>query len=363
MLRLACVVALVGLAVARAPSATADPFAFFQPTIAFTADDLQRLDEDGTLARTLPSGRDSLAVFAAVAVDIGGDRLEAWIQNIAAFKQGPQVLAIGRFSDPPVQEDLAGLTFPDGDLDDVKKCAIGHCGLKLTRAEIIELSRLPARDASPAVLHDALRRIVLQRVQTYLTGGLTALAAYENGSSITPTATAFSRLMGESLFLAERLPQFSALVEQWPHIEGIAAEPVQSFVYWSVENYGGKPIVSATHVFVRRGNGNGRGAPETLVIGKQLFATHYADAWLGLTALVRNPQNGRAYLVYFHRSSVDILRGFWGGLISHILKRRLQAEAPTVLNGIRRRLESGMPPVRAVTTSVRDQGPSTLRSR
>jgi hypothetical protein len=102
--------------------------------------------------------------------------------------------------------------------------------------------------------------------------------------------------------------------------------------------------VSATHVFLHRANGHGHGVPEMLVIGKQILATHYIDAWLGVTALVRNPTNGRAYLVYVNRASLDMLKGFWGPLVRRILQQRLKAEAPAVLNGIRRRLESGMPP-------------------
>jgi hypothetical protein len=338
-------VALVGLTAVRQASPVSDPFAFFQPTVAVTADDREALDRGRTVARTLPARGDVVAVFAAVPIDVPSGRLEAWIDDITAFKRGPQVLAIGRFSDRPVLEDLAGLNFPDRDLEDLGRCRVGDCGLKLTEAEIEEFSRLVHVESSPAALQDALRRLVLQRVKTYLGQGLSALGAYEHRSRPMPIAPAFSRLLIQSPFLSQRLPGLSGVVDRWPNTTGLSAESTHSFVYWSHEHYGGgKPIVSATHVFVRRASGNGNGTPETLVIGKQIFATHYIDAWLGVTALVRNSQTGRAYLVYVNRSSLDVLNGFWAGLVRRILQRRLKAEAPTVLRGIARRLESGMPP-------------------
>jgi hypothetical protein len=39
-----------------------------------------------------------------------------------------------------------------------------------------------------------------------------------------------------------------------------------------------------------------------------------------------------------------VLDGFWGGLVRRILERRLKSEAPTLLETLRHRLESGEPP-------------------
>jgi hypothetical protein len=343
-MRAVSVMVLVAMAVVRTPAHVADPFAFFQPTLVVDAEDRERLDAGQPVARTLPARGGSVAVFAAVPIDVAADRLEAWVHQIAAFKQSPQVLAIGRFSDPPLLEDLARLNFPDGDLQELLTCQPGDCGLKLTRREIAELRRcVGGHVSSPMARQDVLRRLVLTRVQTYLAQGQRALGAYEQNSRPRPIAEVFSALLDDSQFLRQQLPQFAAVVERWPDSNGLVSEPLQSFVYWSVENYGAKPIVSATHVFIRRANGDRTGMPETLVIGKQIFATHYIDAWLGVTALVRNTDTGRAYLVYVNRSSLDVLTGFWGRFIRRVIQRRLKAEAPAVLKGIRQRLESGMP--------------------
>ena len=48
--------------------------------------------------------------------------------------------------------------------------------------------------------------------------------------------------------------------------------------------------------------------------GTQIFATHYLDAFLGVTALVRDRRTPRGYFVYLNRSDVDLLGGFWVAL-------------------------------------------------
>ena len=118
---------------------------------------------------------------------------------------------------------------------------------------------------------------------------------------------------------------------------------VESFVYWSKERFGGRPVISVTHVSMLRGAGAAQ--PDALVAGKQIFATHYMNGALALTAIVGGGPGSRRYLAYLNRSEVDVLSGFFGGLVRWLVERRLKSEASDVLQGLRRRLESGLPPV------------------
>jgi hypothetical protein len=65
------------------------------------------------------------------------------------------------------------------------------------------------------------------------------------------------------------------------------------------------------------------------------------DGAVAVTAIVGSP--ARSYLVYSFRSDVDVLAGVFGGLVRRVIERRVQEEAPTVLSGLRVRLESGDP--------------------
>jgi len=317
----------------------ADPFAFFGPSVVVSADDWRQFDRGEPIARVLPGNNRQIAIFAAIPVHIDGDRLVAWIRQIAEMKKSKYVQAIRRFSDPPTIDDLAALSLDDKDLAEIRQCRPADCALKLTGAEMRQLQRA-ADDAGtkwqPA-LQDAFRRLVLQRVEAYLHGGHAALGRYEDEEGRESLEARFSLLMQQSEFLTRGLPPFARYLAQYPQV---AMPGVESFVYWSKEGVAGKPIVSATHVSIVR---HSEGAlPDVIVAGKEIFATHYVNASLGLTALMRG-SNGQNYLVYLNRSEVDVLGGIFGGLVRMVMGRRLKTEAADVLRGLRHRLESGEP--------------------
>ena len=78
--------------------------------------------------------------------------------------------------------------------------------------------------------------------------------------------------------------------------------------------------------------------------GTQIFATHYLDACLGVTALVRDRRSSRGYFVYVNRSDVDLLEGFWGRFARRIVEGRVEEDGPAILREVARRLASGNPP-------------------
>ncbi len=324
--------------------APVDPFAFFRPAVTITADDRRQLDRGEPIARVLPGKDLEVAVFAALAADADGDRLVAWVRRIEALKKSSYVLAIQRFSDPPRIEDLAAATLDDEDLSEVRGCRPGSCGLQLSGSEMVELRDAAAetsRDWRPAV-QQAFRRVVLRRVQTYLSKG--EVAAYEDRAEPVWPAMRFGQLLEHSGYLTEHLPKLAAHLRGYPQ----TADPdVESFLYWSKERLARKAIFSVTHVNIVRGRDPG--LPDALVVGKEIFSTHYVDASLSLTAIMRGEPGKNNYLAYLNRSDVDVLDGMFGRLIKKLLQRRLKAEAVGVLHGLRRRLEETAPPSKETT--------------
>jgi hypothetical protein len=322
----------------------ADPFAFFHPTVTITADDRRQLDRGQAVARVLPGTDLEVAIWAAVPVNIDGDRLVPWIRRIEELKKSAYVLAIRRFSDPPRDEDVADLALDDEDLSEILTCQPGRCGLKLSAAEITALHRVAADAGTErnVRLQQRFRQIVLERAKAYLNGG--HAAPYENHAGQVSPVRELAALVDHSVFLAEHAPEFAAYLRgaSTPSIQG-----VESFLYWSKERLGNMPIVAITSVSIFRDHGSG--LPEVLVAGKEIFATHYVNASLGLTVLVRGEAGASNYLVYVNRSEVDILGGAFGGIIRWYVQRRLKAEAASVLGGLRRRLENGEAPAAKVS--------------
>jgi hypothetical protein len=324
-----------------AEQAGSDPFEFLAPWIVVSEADRARLDRDQVLARVLSGKGGQLAVFVATRLNAPPDALVAWTRAIAEFKRSRFVLAIGRFSDPPRPSDLEGLTLDQRDLDAIRRCRPGDCGLKLSAREIESLTAVLATAGAEwrDVLQREFRRLVVERVVQYQAGGLGALAPPADRKKPRKPDEALSAIVEQSPYLAG-LPRVVAWLKDYPH----ADSDVESFFYWSKEHYGdGKPVISITHVGIVRPGSDHR-LPAILVAGKQIFATHYLEGGLGLTMIVRDATNGAPYLAYVNRSQVDMLRGFLGGFVRGVLEDRVERQAPLIVRGLRARLESGNPP-------------------
>jgi hypothetical protein len=324
-----------------APGARTNPFEFLAPWIVVSSEDRARLDRDQVIARTLPGQKGQLAVFVATRLKAQPDVLAAWTRAIAELKRSRFVLAVGRFSDPPRPSDLDGLTLDDQDLDAVRRCRPGACALKLSAAEIEALMAVVARagaDWRDAVQRE-FRRLLIARVNQYRVGGLATSPAAADRQKPNQPQEVFSAIVDESRYLA-RMPPVLTWLTRYPHADAA----VESFFYWSKEHYAeGKPVVTVTHVGIVRSDTDSR-LPAVLVASKQIFATHYVEGGLGLTMVVRDEATGTPYLAYVNRSQVDLLRGWFGGLVRAVLEDRLERHAPQIVRGLRARLESGAPP-------------------
>jgi hypothetical protein len=185
---------------------------------------------------------------------VAGDaRLVAWTRVLdRRLDHERYTLAIGRFSDRPQLSDVAGLALEDEDLNDLRKCRPGDCGVKLRAAEMQEIraAAAAAGDAWKPATQLAFRSVVVARARAYLDRGLPASAPYADRKSPVSAAAEFDEIAArvgfEGLYSFRVLPYLRA----YP---GGDATGVESFLYWSKERLGaGKPIVSITHVAIFR---------------------------------------------------------------------------------------------------------------
>lgn len=336
-----CLAVLLGVPMASDPGG--DPFRVFGPSVTVTAADRARLERGLPIVLVLNAEGHELAVFAAIEVgsDVTADRMIAWMQNVAAFRKSSFVLTVRRFSNPPRIEDLETLTLDEGDLKDLEECRPGDCGLKLAVAEIEALQRViqTAGTHRKAKVQATFKQLMLHRVVGYAAKGHAALDAYRDRHKPRSPAVAFDRLLQRSTFLQEHAPTIAATLAR---PSAAPADTVDEFMYWSKERFGGKAVINATHVRIFR-PGHVKDV-EVLMTGTQIFATHYLDACLGVTALVRDRRSSRGYFVYVNRSDVDLLEGFWGRFARRIVEGRVEEDGPAILREVARRLASGNPP-------------------
>jgi hypothetical protein len=314
--------------------------ACFPLALSFSAGDYGRLKAGEAVVQILPASGPNVSIRAAARADVAGRRLVAWTRHVDRLQTGPYQSSVGRFSDPPCIGDLRNLVLDDEDLMDLRRCRPGDCGLKLEDTEIKHM-RQAISTAGPgwkaAALH-AFRQTILARVERYLAEGHTAETSYHDQQTRVLLAREFDTLATD---FASAQPWFVALTNYLATYPRGNGADVESFFYWSKDSLGAKPIVSVTQVAMIESRDPA--VPEAVVARKQVYASHYINASLSVTAVTIAPDGSQRYLVYLNHTRADVFDGMFGGLIRKTIERRLRREGPQALQTLRRRLESGDP--------------------
>jgi hypothetical protein len=334
-----CLLAVITMTDVRtsAVSTGDDPFAFLQPGATFGASDRQDLARGKVVVRVLPAIAAELAVLAASKLDAPPEALITWTRRIEDLKRGPFVSAIRRFSEPPVLHDLDELVLDERDLQAIRRCQSGDCDVKIAAGEIQDLRNV-ADFAGPAwrdAVQREFRRIVLDRLNTYRAGGLAALPPSADRGKARSPHHVFAEILAHSPYIRAHLPDVADRLQEFPRssIPGL-----ESLFYWSQEKYGSsRQVVTLTHVDIVRSAY--RSVPPVIVIGKEIFASHYRNGSLGMTAVVYGAERDVNYLVYLNRSHVDVLDGLLSGFKRMIIERRIRSESTQIVSVVRQRLE------------------------
>ncbi|HJR61698.1 MAG TPA: hypothetical protein VJ813_19990 [Vicinamibacterales bacterium] len=309
-----------------------DPLAVFVPA------NRARIESGAVVVEVLTEHGDDFAVAGAVKTTADGRRLVAWSREIEALQRGKYVPLIQRFSAIPKAEDLSALVLDDDDLEDLRDCRPGRCGVKLASHEIRQISEtIEAAGADwRTAAQQAFRAVVLARARAHLAGGYRAMATYDDQKRAANPSTEFARLLARCEPDSLAAPEVTRYFRAYPQ-----ADPqVESFLYWSKDVLGdAKPIISITHLAIFHGEPRGEPA---IVAAAQVFASHYVQASLSLTSVVSRPGDDTRYLTYLRRSRVDVFQRSFGGLIRRMVQKRVRAEGPPVLDAFRRNLESGL---------------------
>jgi len=332
--------ALVAVLVSAETPAPAELQTFLRKDLAFTASELSALDAGQTIVR-LPKTAETreVAAFAIMRLNVPPEFFLQKMRDIASFKKSENVLQIGRFSDPPRLEDLAGLTLDTFEIDTIRRCRPRTCDFKLSAA-FIERFRKEVNWSAPGYQDRAstlMREMLLEYVRGYLSGGNSALGDYNDKSYNLNLADEFRTLLQPAFYTYGYSPEFQQYLLEFPH-----ARPahVENFVYWSKEKFGLKPVISITHIAAHRVSPVA--GADVVIASKGIYANHYFEASLGLTAYVHSAVSNqpRTYLIYINRSKADALRGMFAGFKRSLISGRLRDGAKKNMEMIKQKLES-----------------------
>lgn len=291
---------------------------FLKDRIGLTTKDLTDVKRGGVVAKVLRSEPQEVAVFGIVRVNAPDDFFLGCFRDIESYKKGTSVPQVKKFSTPPRIEDVHQLTIDREDFGALKNCRVGSCDVKLSAQAIARLQKEIDWNANDAYeqVKELARASLLEYVNRYLTGGNKALTEYSDKKTPLRLADEFDAILNASPYLYDYEPEFYAYLRDYP---AKRMDGSKDFIYWSKEKFGLKPVISVTHVSIYRKPESGR----TLIASKQIYASHYFEASLGLTAIVALSQQQEPgfYSLYLNRSRSDALHGGFGGLARSHVKR------------------------------------------
>jgi len=324
---------------------------------AFTPEEFAALERGEVVVKPLPATDKREVAFCGVA-RLRGDpaRLLAAFSESLTRSGNRAVLVGGRLGTPPAPEDLRALSLENEEIEDMKRCAVGDCKVKLSAAMIARL-RSGVDWAAPGYRPAAdrlFRSMLSDYVRDYLARGDAALVEYNDRAGAVRLGEEQPALLGSLPYVKDSAPEFAAYLQSFPRAE---LPGVENTLHWSEIKVGLKPVILFTHTatYTRRHDD----APQILVATKQLYATHYFDSSLSLTLLTSaTDEEGRAatYLLYANRSRLDTLGGLFGGVRRRVIETRVLDGLGAVLRQTKLRTEAAPADAPASDLRAADEG-------
>lgn len=285
--------------------------AFLRKVVGFSDAQIGAVEAGQVVTKQLPAAdKPEIAAFGAVRVR--GDHaavVRLLRRDLGVAARGVSVVEMGRFSNPPRVEDLAGLTLDEGDFDAARQCKPGDCDLKLARTAMERIRReidWKAPDAR-ARTTELMKRMLVEYTAAYRQGGTAAMATYVDKDDPLEAPAEFRKLLGASPFLVEHVPALHRYVEEYPKASLPGAEDL---FYWWKDKFAPRPTISIYHATTWT---DPQRAVSVIAI-KRIYASHYFRAGLDLLAAVDAPGGG-CYLMDLYRVRIDPPTGMLSGVL------------------------------------------------
>jgi hypothetical protein len=317
---------------AQQESAGREPYRFLR-TSGFAPADLDRLDRGEPLARVLDTDKREVAIVGAIRIAAPRERLLDRYRDIPRLR-GQIVLQAAAFSVPPKVSDLAQLGIEAYDIDTIRACKPGNCGVRLSADNLAVFNRdvnWRAADWRPQA-ESVFRRLLGEYAAAYRATG--ALAEYTNKAEPLSVAEEFAAIFEQSRYFATTAPEFFTYLRNFPRAKLPGAEDI---LYWSKEDFGLRPVTSVTHLIIAPPSISARPA---LIATKQIFATHYFDAALGLS-LAFDDGAGGFYMTVINRARTRSLTSFTRMMARSMVLRRSRDGLEDMLRSTKLSLERG----------------------
>jgi hypothetical protein len=313
---------------------------FFRDQIGLSDEQIAAISRGQAVAKILPSTSPAeVIVFGAVHVNAAPEQYVRLASNLEHLRRLPGYLRVGRFSDPPRLSDLDGFALDAGEVHALRACRPGKCSVQLP-ADMIQSLHNGLDWSSPDAASEVNRRIrqmALETLRRYGENGNRALGRYHDKELPFDIDSRLRARLGHSEPLAAYLPGLGHYLLDYP---AATLPDADSFFYWERVHFGLKPTLRLNQVLAYRAAGPR--ATAHVVVVKQLYASHYFQLALDLTACVGAAERG-TYLISLRGSTQQGLTGFTGALLRLIVTARTRSAQEKALVLIKNELER-LPP-------------------
>jgi hypothetical protein len=313
-------------------SATAEPHTFLRTVAGFSPDDLARLDRGDPIARVLDTDRRQVAIVGAVRITASQTRLFERYRDISSMKSSDVVLEIGRFGTPPAPGDLRDLHFENYDLETIRVCKPGNCGVRLSTANMERF----AHDVNWSTpdwrqqAADLWRQLLAADGAAYMANG--TLGDYRNKATPLDVAEEFNTIFESSKYFEAISPEFFSYLRRFP---SISLRGTENILYWSKDDIN-RPVTRVTHLILYPAPSGAR--RPGLIATKQIYAAHYFDAGLGVTCAFDDGTSG-FYMLSVNRVRTRSLTSFTRSIVRSIVQRRSREAMEGILKSTKAALE------------------------
>ncbi len=282
---------------------------------AMTDAQIAAVREGLAVAVALPTSVDrEIQVGGAVHVRAAAGRVAGVLQDVERLESGAGFIRTRRLSSPPRLDDFRDLELPAQDVASLRRCRPGDCDVKLGKGAFDLLAKFDWSAPNAAGrIQDLARELSLGYIEAYRRGGNAELAIYRDSDRPQFIAAEFADMVSRAGVWPDLLAPLNRYLLGYP--EAPAPPDSRDFFYWSLAEFGLKPVIRLNHVVVVP---IGRPAGLQYVVAvKQLYASHYFHTALEIRAVVADdgPEPAGSTIVILNMARSDGLTGLFGGLV------------------------------------------------
>lgn len=284
---------------------------FLQQGIGFDPAQLAAAQRGEPVVRVIEArDRRDVVVFGITTTGVSRAAFLQQARDIPQSLRNPTRSQLGVFGTPPSPTDVASFTVNSRDVEEMKDCKPGDCVVKLPAADMRRIRAeidwsAPLADRQRQLTAFARRRMA-EYVADYRARGDSAMSIYDDRGNLNVRASeAFAAQVAESPYMYQNVPSLATYLTSYPRGTLPGATEV---IYWSEDVMPRlRPILSITHLVIYEPQELPNAA---VVAAKQIYANHYFETALDVTAALDRPAPAAgSYILVLRRYRFDNLPG------------------------------------------------------